>query len=1069
MKKGKVIQPKEQYTKEDKQKEVLLVEANYEYDSHYPLLSVVIPIYNVEKYIARCLESIINQSYKNIEIICIDDASPAKEGVIIKEYCKKDSRIKYVRHKKNEGLFQTRITGMKYATGDYFAFLDSDDHLSVDFYRTLMKKITEENADIVVGDFVDEYEDGRLEYYNYDNIRFQDIDLQGDAVYDAFMKQHGLWFGWHTVWNKIYKRELWISSVPFFEEFSNSHGHLIMTEDIAYSCIFWHFANRVVNAHNSFYFYYHHLGQSVANGNLKKFEKNVRDVAAVFEFFRNFLVHQNLWERYESDYKEFLDVYIEFWTGNAMALEDEKRSAEQLIKGLFGSTKETNYKDHYHYSMKTSVATFEWFEDIKKTICSPDIEIVSFDFFDTLVLRPFFVPSDLFGLMNQKFNEIVKSVAFIDFQKVRINVEAELRQCLSMAIEEVTLQKIYDRIASIYELSDEQKNVLMECEVELELKYIRPRMCGQELYELAKYLKKRVIIVSDIYLPNDIIRKMLVKCGYEPDQIYLSSDYLVTKRTGNLYSVVLKSERTTLRNIVHIGDNWDVDVVKAQSRNITAHHLAAPCAQFKGENGGIYSGGSFYKIFKPNGKLYMSENAAEFLGIRCMLAMVANKFFDNPYTVPFNPDTDFNGNAYFIGYYLLGMHLYAVTDWLRSIAYTEKRRKIHFVSRDGFLPMKAMEILNSFREEKVDYSYFYISRKASALLQTVSITDLESYFNSFGSYDISIKTPIDTFSILAKDELKNNISILAKHGIVYYGKTKGFSESMNLGKTIFTEYIDGAKANDFLEKAKTYFSAQIADNDIIFDLGYRANKEYILSSVMGKPVDCLYIYANESKAIERAITNGFSLRTFYDYTPSAFAAARELMFSELRPSCIGYDANNNMHPLFDSSYSEHYFNRYVIESMQKGALDFIYDFESVFAGTIVTKMYRKFDASLPFEYFLNYSSQNDRSIFGCVTFEDDTFAGEPSKLLDDWNVAISYHKLDAAFAQNYNVKTQIRVVEKEYEPFLIQPEKDALINAENQIYADGIFIKAFEWINRKFPIGSKKRERIKKILRFLFH
>lgn len=1069
MKKIKTFQTELSNNQSIEQREILIVDSDYEYDPNQPLLSVVIPIYNVEKFIARCLESILGQTYNNIEIICIDDASPAKEGAIIKEYCKKDGRIKYIRHKKNEGLFQARITGMKYATGNYFAFLDSDDHLSIDYYRILMKKITEENADIVIGDFIDEYEDGRIEYYNYDNIRFQDIDLQGDEVYETFMKQHGLWFGWHTVWNKIYKKDIWTSSLPFVSEFSNNHGHLIMTEDIAYSGTFWRFANKVVNAHNSYYYYYHHSGQSVANGSLTKFSKNINDVASVFRYFKDFLIHEKLWEKYENDYNEFLNVYIEFWTGNARALgNDDNKSAEKIVKELFGTTKETNYKDHYHYSFKTSIATFEWFEDIKKTICSPDIETISFDIFDTLVLRPFFVPSDIFALMNQKFNEIVKSMAFVDFQKVRINVEAELRRCLSMA-EEVTLQNIYDRIASIFELTEEQKKSLMEFETELELKYIQPRQCGKELYELARYLKKRIIIISDIYLPSDVIRKMLSKCGYEPDQLYISSDYLVMKHTGNLYNVMLKNEKTAAKNIVHIGDNWDSDVVKAQNKKIKAHHLAAPCAQFRGENSGIYSGGSFYKIFKPNGKQYMGENAAEFLSIRCMLAVIANKFFDNPYTTPFNSETDFNGNPYFIGYYILGMHLYAVTDWIRSIALTEKRRKVQFVSRDGYLPMKAMEIMNNTRKDKVDYSYMYISRKASALLQTAGIADIQSYFNSFGSYNISIKTPIDTFSVLAKDELKNNISSLAKHGIVYYGKTNGFSESVKLGKTVFNEYIDNAKVQDFIDKAKAHFSAEISENDILFDLGYRANKEYILSSLIGRPVDCLYIYANESKAIERAVTNGFSLRTFYDYTPSAFAAARELMFSELSPSCIGYDPNNNMEPIFDPDFSEHYFNRFVIGSMQKGALDFIYDFESVFADTIVTKMYRKFDASLPFEYFMNYSSYRDRSIFGCVTFEDDTFAGEPSKLIDEWDAAVKYHKLDAAFGQNVNVQTQIRVVEKEYEPVLIQPETDSLQNQENPVYADGLFMKAFDWLNRKYPVGSKKRERLKKFVKIFIH
>ena len=1043
--------------------EVLLVDSVYEYDFSQPLLSVVIPIYNVEKYISRCLESVICQTYKNIEIICIDDASPANEGVIIKDFCKKDGRIKYIRHKKNSGLFQARITGMKYAKGDYFAFLDSDDHLSVDYYRVLMKKIVDSDADIAIGDFVDEYEDGRIEYYNYDNIRFNDIDLRGEKIYDTFMKQHGLWFGWHTVWNKIYKIDLWKSSLPFVSDFSYQHGHLIMTEDIAYSCTFWRFAKHVVNAHNSYYYYYHHSGQSVANGSFAKFKKNLSDVAAVFKYFKEFLVHEEIFSKYEKDYTEFRKVYIEFWTGNARALPaNDIKAAEKEVKDLFGSLAEYNYKDHYHYSMRTSIATFEWYDDIKKNVCSPDIETVSFDIFDTLVLRPFFLPSDLFCLMNKKFNDLVGGNAYLDFRKIRVNVESELRRSLPMAVEEVTLDCIYDRIASILELSDEQKKNLRDYETELEIKYIYPRQSGKEIYELARYLKKRVIFVSDIYLPNDVIRKILAKCGYEPDELYLSSDYLVTKHTGNLYNIVLKNEALDPQKILHIGDNWDSDVISAQKKKIRAHHLIAPISQFKGENNGIFTGGSFYKIFKPNGKQYMGENAEKFLGIRCMLAMTANKFFDNPYTNPFNAETDFNCNPYFIGYYALGMHLYAVTEWIRKIAVTEKRGKVHFVSRDGYLPMKAMEILNSTSDEKVECSYMYISRKASALMQSSSLVDIMSYINSFSSYNINIKIPIDTFAQLADSKFKNNLPALVKKGINYYGKTASFTDSMDIGKTIYNEYLDKNKASGFMSKAKSFFSEQIRDNDIVFDLGYRANKEYILSSLIGRPVDCLYVYLNEGEAIERAEAMGFTLRTFYDYTPSAYAAARELMFSELAPSCIGYDTENGMVPIFDPQYNEHYFNEFIISSMHKGALDMVADFNDKFGDSIVSKLFRNFDASLVIEYFMNYSSETDRGVFGCVTFEDDCFAGEPTKLTDDWRTAVKYHKLDNASCKNVSVPTHIRVVEKEYEPINTATSEPV---DENPIYNDGLFVKAFEWLNKKYPIGSKKRERLKKVMK----
>lgn len=99
-----------------------------------PLISVIVPIYNVEKYLARCVDSIVNQTYKNLEIILVDDGSPDRCSQMCDDYAEKDRRIKVV-HKKNGGLSDARNAGMAVATGEYISFIDSDD-LSVKTYDT---------------------------------------------------------------------------------------------------------------------------------------------------------------------------------------------------------------------------------------------------------------------------------------------------------------------------------------------------------------------------------------------------------------------------------------------------------------------------------------------------------------------------------------------------------------------------------------------------------------------------------------------------------------------------------------------------------------------------------------------------------------------------------------------------------------------------------------------------------------------------------------------------------------------------------------------------------------------
>jgi len=304
-----------------------------------PLLSVIIPVYNSEKFLRKCLDSVINQTHDNLEIIAVDDCSDGNAGEIISEYIKNiktnpSRRIKLIRHKENKGSYHARITGIEAAKGKYIAFIDSDDRISTDYFRVLAEKAAETGADMVIADFVNEYEDGKIYYYDRDPIRAQDLNLEGNQVLDAFMRQRGSFYGWHVVWNKIYKRKLCKKCLPFFKKITS---HLIMTDDVAFSCVFWNLAKKVANVHGAYYFYMQHGGQSVAAGNFKKFEKNASDVALVLDFFKDMLVKSGKWDRYGNDYGKFKELYIKYWSFNAKNFESgEFTEAEALIKRLFG-------------------------------------------------------------------------------------------------------------------------------------------------------------------------------------------------------------------------------------------------------------------------------------------------------------------------------------------------------------------------------------------------------------------------------------------------------------------------------------------------------------------------------------------------------------------------------------------------------------------------------------------------------------------------------------------------------------------------------------------------------------
>ena len=133
------------------------------------VISVIVPIYGVEKYLAQCIESIINQTYTKLEVILVDDGSPDSCGAICDEYAQMDSRIIVV-HKKNGGAASARNAGLRIASGEYIHFLDGDDYLEPDAYEKMLEALIDHDADIVHGQLRYIYVDGTANHYDDDEI-----------------------------------------------------------------------------------------------------------------------------------------------------------------------------------------------------------------------------------------------------------------------------------------------------------------------------------------------------------------------------------------------------------------------------------------------------------------------------------------------------------------------------------------------------------------------------------------------------------------------------------------------------------------------------------------------------------------------------------------------------------------------------------------------------------------------------------------------------------------------------------------------------------------------------------
>lgn len=164
------------------------------------LISVIVPVYKVEKYLEKCIESIIKQTYTNLQIILVDDGSPDNCGKICDEYAKKDSRIEVI-HKINGGLSDARNVGINRANGRYIGFVDSDDYIKEDMYEKLINLIKEYDADISICNLYDVI-DGKEYVRNKDNgiHEYSRIDILKEILLDKNIQSYA--------WNKLYKKEL---------------------------------------------------------------------------------------------------------------------------------------------------------------------------------------------------------------------------------------------------------------------------------------------------------------------------------------------------------------------------------------------------------------------------------------------------------------------------------------------------------------------------------------------------------------------------------------------------------------------------------------------------------------------------------------------------------------------------------------------------------------------------------------------------------------------------------------------------------------------------------------------
>lgn len=295
------------------------------------LISIIVPVYNVEKYLERCINSITNQTYKNIEIILVDDGSKDNSGKMCDELKQKDTRIKVI-HKENGGLSDARNAGLKIASGEYVGFVDSDDYIENDMFETMYNLTQKYNSDISIVSFYELYKGKVIGVRDSKNLEELDkIEAIKELLIDTKIQSYA--------WNKLFKKEL-------FEgiEFPTNKNF----EDIATTLLLFERANKVVLLEEPKYYYVRRDDSIVGTRNYKTYKDYLEviynkyfyldgkykeldlynaynfvinmiwvytiivafDLNELYEYFeKNYVLFEKIMKKYDKQISDMLDTY----------------------------------------------------------------------------------------------------------------------------------------------------------------------------------------------------------------------------------------------------------------------------------------------------------------------------------------------------------------------------------------------------------------------------------------------------------------------------------------------------------------------------------------------------------------------------------------------------------------------------------------------------------------------------------------------------------------------------------------------------------------------------------------
>ncbi len=606
--------------------------------------------------------------------------------------------------------------------------------------------------------------------------------------------------------------------------------------------------------------------------------------------------------------------------------------------------------------------------DIFEVLKSEEVKVVSFDIFDTLLVRPCLIPTDIFYLVERK---IGRNVGFAELRK---KAEAYARKVKPYYYDDITIDEIYKCLAEIGGFSKDEAEEIKRIEIEIEKDLLYPRETIKQMYCELLQMGKIVIITSDMYLPKNILEGILSHngiVGYE--RLYVSCEERLAKGSGRLFEKIISdySEKgIEAQNIAHLGDNYRADVEMPAKMGMKSYHLPKPSGILNSK-----------KYMKPLYRFSGGKDDSFLVGV------LANCLFDDPYR-PYNSDTVSAGDYKNLGAVLYGPILLSYTIWMLKEIEAKKIDKLLLAYRDGFIFENIFKIINNYFKIP-EYEDLYLSRSVR-----YKYNSQEKYglLASIRKYPIPSQTTILDFinnRLLVTDKEKVNEIWMMFCELGYEDINSQLGNETRYFKILprLNEYfIDSTK--DDIKIISNYCIEKIgnAERVGIVDVGYQGSVAEFYKQFFGIDTYSFQLFETSNLTIDKKICNNIS--SFLGYSIETVGKLKILhpltedIISKQEGTALNIKIQSGKYFIEKSDFKG------IDESlqlMQDGVLEFV-DYATKYLGKYLSIL--NFDRYLYFDVLVEFLSNPniiDAKLIDKLSFDDSGFiSNKKNNIYDEW-------------------------------------------------------------------------------------